>query len=227
MLAWRLYADDNLDRLVAAQDLVSNPLGRPNWFSGWMNFSGDRVNWDENADMVKSPLWKYVGQTRQIFKCPADKAMVKYQGKWLPRVRSNSMGQHFGNGEWLNKTFDANQKVWRTYARLGDIVNPAKSWVLIDEHPDSINDAAFANACTGAEARNTAQIIDMPGNYHNGACGFSFSDGHSEIHRWIGSKLRNMPVYFGRKSISLNVPAEDSWIDVNWMAQNTTVKVKD
>ena len=25
---------------------------------------------------------------------------------------------------------------------------------------------------------------DMPGIYHNFACGFSFTDGHAEIHKW-------------------------------------------
>jgi len=26
---------------------------------------------------------------------------------------------------------------------------------------------------------------DMPASYHNGAAGFSFADGHSEIHKWV------------------------------------------
>ena len=55
--------------------------------------------------------------------------------------------------------------------------------IMVDEHPDSINDAAVANACTGADAPGTAQIIDFPANYHNGACGFNFADGHAEIHK--------------------------------------------
>jgi len=36
----------------------------------------------------------------------------------------------------------------------------------------------------------TAQIIDFPASYHNGAAGLSFADGHSEVHRWVGSKIR-------------------------------------
>ena len=27
-------------------------------------------------------------------------------------------------------------------------------------------------------------IIDFPASYHGGAAGFSFADGHSEIHKW-------------------------------------------
>jgi prepilin-type processing-associated H-X9-DG protein len=29
---------------------------------------------------------------------------------------------------------------------------------------------------------------DMPGFYHNRAAGFSFTDGHSEIHRWTDGR---------------------------------------
>ena len=31
---------------------------------------------------------------------------------------------------------------------------------------------------------------DAPATYHNGACGFSFADGHSEIHKWVGPLMK-------------------------------------
>ena len=73
----------------------------------------------------------------------------------------------------------------------------------------------------GADSKTAARIIDFPASYHNGACGFSFSDGHSEIHKWIGSKIKAPARYNG--NLSLNVPAVDSWLDVSWMGQNATV----
>jgi len=36
---------------------------------------------------------------------------------------------------------------------------------------------------------------DIPANYHNGAAGFAFADGHSTIKRWLG-KLRS-PSWLG------------------------------
>jgi prepilin-type processing-associated H-X9-DG protein len=135
------------------------------------------------------------------------------------------MSQVFGTGEWLNKTFDKEQKVWKTYAKLSHIDNPAKCWVFVDEHPDSINDAAFAVACTDANT-TAAQIIDFPANYHNGACGFAFSDGHSEVHRWLGGKIANAPIKYQDDVLALNIPAGDAWRDVAWMADNTSVLAK-
>jgi prepilin-type N-terminal cleavage/methylation domain-containing protein/prepilin-type processing-associated H-X9-DG protein len=211
-LAWRLYSDDSSDKLLGCQD---NMIGRPNWISGWLDFSSSAVNWDINNDVTKSPMWVYCGKSPSIFKCPADLAVVQVGQKKLPRVRSNSMSQVFGNGDWLPSGN------WRTYDKASTIVLPVKTFLLVDEHPDSINDAAFATKSDNADKPGGAQIIDFPASYHNGACGFSFCDGHSEIHKWIGSKIK-APAHYNA-SLQLNVSAGDSWQDVWWMAQNATV----
>jgi prepilin-type processing-associated H-X9-DG protein len=63
------------------------------------------------------------------------------------------------------------------------IPGPAATWVYVDEHPDSINDA-------GCFPPNTAtNIPDAPATSHNGACGFAFADGHSEIKKWTGPTM--------------------------------------
>ena len=129
------------------------------------------------------------------------------------------MSQVFGHGSWLPSP------TWRTYDKQSVIAFPAKTWVFVDEHPDSINDAAFANQCNGADRQGAAQIIDMPASFHNGACGFSFSDGHAEVHKWRGSKIKNAPVRFVLMPLPVGA-AGDSWVDVSWMADNSTVTVK-
>jgi prepilin-type N-terminal cleavage/methylation domain-containing protein/prepilin-type processing-associated H-X9-DG protein len=216
MLAWRLQSDDNNDILLAAEDGFEL-RGRSNWCSGWIDFSSARVNWDITNDIVKSPIWPYTGNNKAVYKCLADKATVKNnQGQRVPRVRSISMSQVFGNGSWLP---NAN---WRTYDKQSVIRHPTKTWVFVDEHPDSINDAAFANQCDAANTTG-ARIIDMPASFHNGACGFSFADGHSEIHKWKGSKIRRAPVRYVLMSLPVGA-AGDSWVDVNWMMENSTVR---
>ena len=213
MLAWRLYAEDNRDNLLAAQDGLP---GRPNWFSGWMDFTPSRVNYEITNDLIHSPMWPYAAKSQNIFKCPADQATVKVAGESRPRIRSISMSQVFGTGELLPV---AN---WRTYDKLAAIAIPTKTFVLVDEHPDSINDAAFAVRCEGADNPSTAIIMDFPASFHGGACGFAFADGHSEIHKWRGSKIK-APARYKDFALSLNVAAGDSWLDVNWIAENTTV----
>ncbi len=214
MYGWRLYSDDNNDNLVAAEDGFT---GRPNWFPGWVTFGSERSNWDITANMTNSPIWPYVGQAPGVFKCPADRAMVTSKGQKLPRVRSNSMGQHFGHGSWLpNSTY-------RTYSKATDMGDPGPSmvWVLLDEHPDSINDAAFANQMVSAATLSAARIIDFPASYHNGACGFSFADGHSEIKKWKDGRTI-APVKYNA-SLTLNVASANNR-DVLWFAERTTSK---
>jgi prepilin-type N-terminal cleavage/methylation domain-containing protein/prepilin-type processing-associated H-X9-DG protein len=217
MLGWRIYADDYNDLLLASlSDATITAQKRVIWVSGGLNFDGsNRSNWDTTVDVDKSPLLPYIGKNNSsIWKCPADKATVTVSGQKRPRVRSNSMSQVFDYGNWL----PASQ--WRVYGKTSDIVNPVQTWVLVDEHPDSINDAACAVQIAKPGA-TTAQIIDFPATYHNGASGMSFADGHADIHRWIGSKIKAKATYNG--SLSLNVPAGDSVRDVIWWSENTTV----
>lgn len=217
MLGWRMYPDDFNDLLLASLD-TNDGLKRVNWCTGGLDFNGgNRSNWDVDQDLAKSPLMRYIGNKGfAIWKCPADRAVVPVTGgQKLPRVRSNSMSQVFDNGGWLPAYSPG---PWRTYGKLSSIVLPAQTWVLVDEHPDSINDAAFAVAMALPNA-TSAWIIDFPASYHGGACGFSFADGHSEIHKWKGSKIKPPVPYTG----SLNVPAGDSVQDIVWLSSVTTV----
>ena len=214
MLAWKLYALDNNDKLVASL----SQGGRPVWIEGNLSFPGSGEN--TNITFVsRGPLFAYAGKSYTVYKCPSDKAAMGKVAKnnYTPRIRSISMSQVFDLGGWLPSP------PYRIYDKDSVIVIPAKTWVFIDEHPDSINDAACAVQMV-EPAATSGSIIDFPASYHNGACGFSFADGHSEIRRWKGTKIRAAAKYNG--TLGLNVPAGDSLQDVKWWSENTTVKIK-
>ena len=218
-LGWKMYPDDYNDLLLASLDM---PAGDPRvrWVTGGLGFDGDPHNWDVTVDLAKSPLLPYIGKSYAVWKCPADKSMVTTPGsrgapgQTLPRVRSNSMSQVFDFGQWLPASN------YRIYAKSAEIVNPVKTFVFVDEHPDSINDGALAVQMADPGA-TSAKIIDFPASYHNGACGFSFADGHSEIHKWQGSKIKAPVTYTG--TMPLNVDAGDSLRDIIWLSSVTTV----
>jgi prepilin-type N-terminal cleavage/methylation domain-containing protein len=215
MLGWRLYADDYGDLLLAGLD-VGSP--RVRWCTGMLDYSSAQSNWDPLVDLAKSPIMPYLGKSSfSIWKCPADPTKVRNAaGLLLPRVRSNSMSQVFDLGSWLPPD------QFLTYSKLSSIRIPAKTWVLIDEHPDSLNDAAFGVQMAVPSKPLTmgdVRIIDFPASFHNGAGGLSFSDGHSEIHKWRGSRIRP-PVT--SQEIDLNIPAGDSKNDIVWLSDVTT-----
>jgi len=205
------------DWLVASLPLNDPTIKRPVWVTGSLDYSANPSNWDPNVDLAKSPLHPYFGKNFAVWKCPADKTYVLVTGQRKPRVRSNSMSQAFDNGFWLPAP------PWKTYGKQSDIVSLSKTWVLVDEHPDSINDAAYAVQMALPDAKS-AQIIDCPSSSHNGACGFSFTDGHSEIHRWLGSTIK-VPIKNRLMGLPLGA-AGDSLRDVLWESENTTVSAK-
>ena len=131
------------------------------------------------------------------------------------------MSQVFDYGSWLPSP------PYKVYSRMSHIVNPVQTWVFIDEHPDSINDAACAITMLDVQNPNfqrpgSAEVVDLPAWYHNGAAGFAFADGHSEIHRWIGRDIK-VPI---RRSPQNRVQVNDagSITDMIWWSKNTTVR---
>ncbi len=219
--SWQMYASENNDGLVAAQGIA----GRPIWMTGNVSFQGGitSAHWDTNANIVVSPLWPYTAKRAEIFRCPADRSTVLFGGARRPRVRSISMSQVFGTGEWLSGF--AGPGPYRVYSNLAQIRRPNSTFVFTDEHPDGINDGAFANQIAGAEPTSPPggeRIIDFPANFHSGGGTFSFADGRAEIHRWIGRTIQ--PPLSYSSQIFLNIPAGDSGVDVRWLAANTTVR---
>lgn len=94
-------------------------------------------------------------------------------------------------------------------------------------YPDDFQDILLAVNGGGAFAvqiaapnATSANIIDFPASYHNGACGFSFADGHAEIHKWRGSRIKAPVTYDG--NLQLNVNAGDSVQDVIWYSSLTS-----
>ena len=87
---------------------------------------------------------------------------------------------------------------------------PADTWVYVDEHPDSINAA-------GLFSPYVTEWVDLPASYHNGAGGFAFADGHSEIHPWKVSSTKQ-PVTITDLS---RIPVKPDDVDVRWMRFHT------
>jgi prepilin-type N-terminal cleavage/methylation domain-containing protein/prepilin-type processing-associated H-X9-DG protein len=219
-LAWQLYAQDENELLVKSLSDAQVPENakRALFCPGNLDYSNNANNWNPSNSIAKSPLQKYNGNSYQIWKCPSDIGLVQNNLRQkVPRVRSQSMSQVFDFGSWLPSS------TYKVYSRLANIDVPTQTWVMIDEHPDSINDAACAVKMAPLNA-TSANIIDFPASYHNGAAGLNFADGHAEIHQWKGSKIK-APVRYNN-SLALNVSAGDSLNDVKWWSQNTTVSKK-
>jgi len=232
MLAMSQYCGDNNDLYPPNPDDGNTTPGH-NWCSASMANATQATNLVYLTDSQYNLLAKYTASNYKIYKCPADIKNIGTPKR--PTVRSYSMSQAVGticpafdsggghsgkptlsvNGPWLNgsHTHVRNQP-WATFGRTSECRYPAQIWALIDEDPDSINDAGFAVAAS------TPVWIDWPATFHNMACGLSFLDGHSEIHKW---KVSTTKVYNGNVS-QLNVSKDPR--DWQWLAERTSYRMR-
>ncbi len=224
-LAWRMYSDDNQDRLLYASD---NPYdastSASTWVTGYLQWYDpqDPANWDPNHDITKSPMWPYCGRSLSIWKCPADRSFVVVNGQAKPRVRSMSMNFFLGGfGGWDGSGFldTASYKLYFKQTELAD-PGPAKVFVFLDMRPDSIDIGNFAPRMSGWPNQPAQYgFYDLPGFYHHFANGFSFADGHSETHRW--RDVRTTPPLLDSANISDQFSSPNN-PDVAWLQDHAT-----
>jgi len=225
MLAWRLYVDDNNDRLpfAYANPDPNSPNHRYAWVQGILDYSpGNTANWDATNTIAHGAIWPYTGNTVAIYKCPADVVRVRpssgpFAGQSVQRTRSMSMNSWMGMNEGAHTWFGGAE--FRAYLKLSDVIDPGPSstWVLIDEHPDSMNDGFFVINMIGYPNPASAQLPDFPASYHNGAGGLSFADGHAEIKKWTDP--RTMPPV---RQVTVTTVNQANNRDVVWLWERTT-----
>ncbi|HUL51133.1 MAG TPA: type II secretion system protein [Candidatus Nitrosotalea sp.] len=221
-LVWHLYAGDNNDKVPTSGYTL--PVEPTAWVDGWLDFKPTNPDNTNTAALMDPKRSKFatILTAVQVYRCPADRSVVKISGIAYPRVRSMSMSQAFGPGDWLDPAgFQMNPttKKYRVYYKTSDIIDPgpAMCYVLLDEHPDGINAGGFANMMVENAAK--ARIIDFPASYHNGAGGISFADGHAEIRKWIDSRTR-APVHYNN-NLALNVLSAYNQ-DMIWLSDRTS-----
>ena len=223
MLAWRMYSDDNAERLPGAQVGGTGP----EWTGGsFLNFAPDNPNnYDPTVTIEKSPIWLYCGGSVGIWKCPADHTMVVTPTGMQPRVRSISMNCFVG-GPSGEPYVGIPLGTFQTYAKISQIRQPSQIMVLLDERQETINDGWFGINMNGAAHGMTAtdpsmyHVWDFPAYYHNYAAGVAFADGHSAIHRWVDG--RTIPQPGTTPSIVPPGTPTPNNVDVAWLQAHAT-----
>jgi prepilin-type N-terminal cleavage/methylation domain-containing protein/prepilin-type processing-associated H-X9-DG protein len=236
MIAWKTYSGDFNNLLPPNEDSSGSPPGHV-WIIGHAGSLPDGTNVALLTDPRNNVLAPYANNAR-IYKCPADPGASGLGTRRSLSVRSFAMNQAVGtvcagfknggahgipniatDGPWLDggHSHRAGQ-TYRTFGKDSDFVNAAHTWVFIDEHHESINDAGFGHP--GLPPGSNMRWVDYPGVYHNGAGGLAFADGHSEIRRWRGIR------YPGVGLPSNNVLPGANRADWDWLAERTSQRLK-
>jgi prepilin-type N-terminal cleavage/methylation domain-containing protein/prepilin-type processing-associated H-X9-DG protein len=225
-LAFNMYNTDN-NKLPAnlghfTYDYNTWCTGVLDWNQGTGGMAGETVPPNLNTNYLRnSLLGPYNSKNVGVYKCPADRIPSAIG----PRVRSISMNGFVGGyAEGANPPYPDGVYGYTTYkmfVRESEFTRPgpAMTWVFVDEHPDSINDCLFGLHMPPSTLwPSAASWDDMPASYHNGACGFSFADGHGEIHKWLDAN--------SKPAIRQMAPASTSGLtsvrDSPWIVARTT-----
>ena len=209
MLGWIQYYNDNNDQLVNNYGgLYTAQEEKNKTYRSWVN---DYMTWQvadllgnpitDTDGITQAPFFKYTGNLA-IYKCPADNYLNSVQSAAgiAARPRSYSMNNFFGAyvpPEALSpgQTVGPGNNIfpdYRQFLTAGTIPDPSGLFVMLDEHPDSINDGFLQT-----DPHPTSAVWnDLPASYHDGACGFAFADGHSEIHKFKSRVCTILPVTY-------------------------------
>ncbi len=167
---WVLYCDDFSDRLVNNHNRAETTAMR----QSWVNNIEDWDITDDNTNvalLLSGKLSSYVNQATAIYKCPSDTSKA---GNGF-RIRTYSMNSLVGDpSQALDQFNPAYQQVFK----MSQFIRPSETFVLLEEHPDTINDGFFVNTLEDTKWGN------LPASYHNGSANLQYSDGHIESHRW-------------------------------------------
>jgi prepilin-type N-terminal cleavage/methylation domain-containing protein/prepilin-type processing-associated H-X9-DG protein len=214
-LAFNLY---NADHTLLPPNPGGLSASSNQWCTGWLNWgAGVPAGANTNTFFLREgALGVYNSKSLGVYKCPADRIPSAIG----PRVRSISMNGFVG-GTTERDVYG--YTTYRLFLKETDFIRPgpAMTWVFVDEHPDGINDGLFGMHLASANSWPSATTWDdVPASYHNGACGFSFADGHGEIKKWQDTQTKvriQGPPATGCLGTGATSPRDNAW-----MAARTT-----
>jgi len=230
-----LYADDHEGALPYNMGMSGSA------FRSNLNWVNNVMSWDLSSDNTnlatirQAALAAYLSGSPAVFRCPSDHVLSTVQSAagWEGRIRSYSMNALVGNaGAFSTNGVNVNDPGYKQFFKLAQIPRPSEIFVFLDEHPDSIDDGYFVNkesatgSGTGYGSSVTVQAslewTDLPASYHNNSAAFSFADGHSSLHRWLGGQTVR-PAMPAAANLPMPVYTEDL-NDFQWVMEHMSTE---
>jgi prepilin-type N-terminal cleavage/methylation domain-containing protein len=197
-LGWHTYALDNNDSMLpnapsggaSATDPTQNA-------DSWCSHASE--NWgalDANTNTfyyTTSIMAPYMGGQLGVYRCPADK-IPSLNGQ---RLRSYSMNSQVGDDTLalagLTQSYNTGFATYSKVSQIQTCPGPTETFIFVEENMCSLNDGYLQVSCQSPPE----MFYDMPGSYHDTALGgFSFADGHAEMHKWVTGVVK-IPVRYG------------------------------
>ena len=234
-LGWQLYADDHNGALPYNIGMSGSPETSYRTDQNWVN---NVMSWDLSSDntnqltITKAALGNYVSRSTAIYHDPSDRVVSSTQASvgWEARIRSYSMNALIGNaGGSSTNGVNVNALHYKQFFKESQIPRASDIFVFLDEHPITIDDGYFlikVNSSSGVYSSSAAKYPswsdDLPASFHNGSASFSFADGHSSLHRWLG-KRTIQPANFFSLDMPISTTNTSDIADLQWVLDHMSV----
>lgn len=221
-LAYSMYVQDNNDRMPINK--TASVSG--GWVYGYLDWTTGSYN-TNLTNLSLGLLGSYTAQSIDCYRCPADIYLHPAQraAGFTRRIRSVRVNGYLAHDP-VEPTWDSTS--WGPHFAhnllMSEMTSPSSLWVFIDAHPDTGDSSGAGNppydgvfSLPPGKVNNSGNCNwnDMPASYHKGkGCGFSFADGHAEIHKWI-SRSTIQPVTYSGNLRGTTVFPNDAQ-DIKW-----------
>lgn len=200
--AWIMYADDSGQTLIYSGRNADNTGWAPDDMGS--GYPTEQTNWLLLAGSMFAP---YLARNTGVYHCPADVST----GTYGPRVRSVSMNGYAGGTD----TTDIGGG-YVTFHKMSDILRTSEIYVMLDEHPLTINDSLWVPPFTAP-----SYWQDFPASYHSSHTQgtFCYADGHAGLHKWV-----NVSTRVGANGPLPGLLSPNAVDDITWAANNMSDK---
>jgi len=204
ILAWQLYANDQNGWLISAGPDSADLF--------WCNA---RLDWTLRIDSTNiatltnpklSRFSAYLGTSVGVYRCPEDNYLspIQRQAGWSFRIRSVAMNEYMGQGNGHKSPPVINDEYGvKQFFKMDDFRNPWSIFVILDEHPDSLDYPGFeVNHAYSVLVEGQSNLFhgvnlynSLPSSLHKGGAMLVYADGHASRKQWQDPLTKRPIVY--------------------------------
>ena len=227
-MAHMIFGDDHGDKILYSSSWKSERCSKYTWAPGSLNVS---KYLNRQQFLEQTPLFPYVGKSVGVFKCPADKDMIRITNKAgelrsiFPRHRSYSMNIHVGG--WAGWPVE-DDKEWTVYHKYSEIEKPSNIFTFIEMPFEFINAGCFRVVMNEGGPTYKVYDMDVPGNYHIDGTALAFADGHVETKRWLDERTKHAQIkyYIDGSNFKYGIRRAYGSVDIKWLKDRSTTKIE-
>ena len=225
-MAHMTFSDDHGDKILYSSAWKQERSAPYAWMSGSLNLS---KYLNQSKYLESTPLFPYVGKSVGVFKCPADKDMVRVTSRtgelrnMFPRHRSYSINIHVGG--WSGWPVQKDEE-WKIYHKYSEIENPSNIFTFIEMPFEFINAGSFRVVMNDGAPTHKVYDMDVPGNYHIDGTALAFADGHVETKRWLDQRtlIAQARFHIDGSNFKYGIRRAHNSVDVKWLKDRSTTK---